>query len=113
MDINIHFWSKAKKKACVCYFDSKFSSHTTANDLLASFNKIINTIDSGNKIIQISMDGPSTSWKLFELFQKGCEEKEQKKLLDIGSCSLHIIHRALKSGAEKNGWDIKSVFKAA
>ena len=45
---------KAKKKACVCYFDSKFLGHATANGPLASFNEIINT-----------MDGPSTNWKLF------------------------------------------------
>ena len=112
MDINIRFWSKAKKKACVRYFDSKYLGHATANDLLASFNEIMNTIDSGNKTIQISMDGPSTNWKLFELIQKDREEKEQKKLLDIGSFSLHIIHGGFKSGADKNGWNIKSVFKA-
>ena len=58
-------------------------------------------------MIQISMDGSSTNWKLFELIQKDWEEKEQKTFLDIGSCSLHIIHGAFKSGAEKNGWDIK------
>ena len=34
MDINIRFWSKAKKNACVCYYDSKFLGHATANDLL-------------------------------------------------------------------------------
>ena len=66
MDINIRFWSKAKKNACVRYYDSKFFGHATANDLLSSFNEITKTIDSGNKIIQISMDGPSTNWKLFE-----------------------------------------------
>ena len=63
-------------------------------------------------MIQISMDGPSTNWKLFELIQKDREEKEQKKLLDIGSFSLHRIHGGFKSGADKNGWNIKSVFKA-
>ena len=113
IDTNIHFWSKAKKKACVHYFDSKFLGHATVNDLLASFNEIINTIDSGNKMIQILMDGMSTNWKLFELIQKDREEKEQKKLLDIGSCSLHITYGAFKSGVEKNVWDIKSMFKPA
>ena len=113
VDISIPFWSKAKKKARVHYYDSEFLGHTTKNGLLSSFNEIINTIDSGNKMIQISMDGSSTNWKLFELIQKDWEEKEQKTFLDIGSCSLHIIHGAFKSGAEKNGWDIKSIFKAA
>ena len=70
MDINIHFWSKAKKNACVRYYDSKFFGHATTNDLLSSFNEITKFIDSENKIIQISMDGPSANWKLFELIQK-------------------------------------------
>ena len=69
MDINIPFWRKAKKNACIWYYDSKFFGHATANDLLSSFNEITKTIDSGNKIIQISMDGPSINWKLFELIQ--------------------------------------------
>ena len=47
------------------------------------------------------------------LFKKLEKKRNKKKLLDIGSCSLHIIHGAFKSGAEKNGWDIKSIFKAA
>ena len=48
-----------------------------------------------------------------ELIQKDWEEKEQKKLLDIGSCSLHKIYEPFKSRAEKNGCDIKSIFKVA
>ena len=34
-------------------------------------------------------------------------------MLDIGSCSFHMIHGAFKSEAEKNDWNIKSIFKAA
>ena len=34
-------------------------------------------------------------------------------MLDIGSCSLHIIYEPFKSRAEKNGCDIKSIFKVA
>ena len=44
---------------------------------------------------------------------KKIEKKRKKKLLDIGSCGLHIIHAVFKSGVQKNGWDIKSIFKAA
>ena len=79
MDINIHFRSKAERKACVCYFDSKFLGHAIANDLLASFNEIINTIDSGNKMIQILIDGTSTNWKLFVNLFKKIEKKRNRK----------------------------------
>ena len=81
MDINIRFWTKAKKKACICYFDSNILGYATANKLLASFNEIINTINSGNKMIQISMNGPSTNWKLFELIKKRSRRKATKKVV--------------------------------
>ena len=55
------------------------------------------------------MDGPSTNWELIEVILKDREEKEQY----VGSCSLHIVHGAFKLGAEKNGWDIILIFKAA
>ena len=59
-------------------------------------------------MIQISIDGPSPNWNLFELIQK---DQEEKKLLDIGWCSLYTIHGAFKSATEKNGWNITSKFK--
>ena len=93
MDINIRFWSKAKQKACVRYFDSKFLGDTTANDLLASCNEIINTIDSGNKMIQISIDGPSTNWKLFEL--ERLRRKGTKKIVRYLT-PRHLTPRHLK-----------------
>ena len=37
MDINIPFWSKAKKKACVLYFDSNFLGHATANWVIVTW----------------------------------------------------------------------------
>ena len=44
-------------------------------------------------------------------YSKRLRRKRTKKFLDIRLCSLHIIHGAFKSGAEKNDWDIKSIFK--
>ena len=44
--------------------------HTTPNDLLKNFSDVINNVGGGNRIIQVSMDGPSTNWKFFNLLQK-------------------------------------------
>ena len=62
-------------------------------------------------MIQVSMDGPSINWKFFNLLQKDRVEKEQHNLIDIGSCSLHIIHGASKTGAESSGWNMKAILK--
>ena len=70
MDVHVHYWSSSKNQICVRYLDSKFLGHTTARDLLESFSDVINNVDSGNRTIQVSMDGPSTNWKFFNLLQK-------------------------------------------
>ena len=46
-------------------------------------------------------------------YEKIAEKKKQHELIDIGSCSLHIIHDAFKIGAESSGWNIKAIFKGA
>ena len=38
-------------------------------------------------------------------------EKEQNNLIHIGSCSLHIMHGAFKTGAESSGWNMKAIPK--
>ena len=45
-------------------------------------------------MIQLSMDGPNISWKVFDLLQSHREEAEWSPLLNLGSCSFHIVHGA-------------------
>ena len=40
-------------------------------------------------------------------------ENEQHQLIDIGSCGLHTIHNAFKTGAESTGWGMKKILKGA
>ena len=74
--------------------------HATANNLLTNFIDVINNTDSRNHMIQASMDGPSSYWKFYKILQKDRLEKEQHELINIGSCSMHIIHGAFKTGVE-------------
>ena len=87
--------------------------HATANDLLENFSDVIYNVDGANRMIQVSMNGPSTNWKFFNLWQKDRVDKEQHNLIDIGSCSLHIIHVEFKTGAESSGWNMKAILKGA
>ena len=71
--------------------------HPTAKNLLESMTTSLATINSIN-LTQLSMDGPSVNWLLFDLLEKQHEEQELPKLLNIGSCNLHVIQGAFKSG---------------
>lgn len=39
-------------------------------------------------------------------------ENGHKNLIEIGSCSLHIVHGAFQTGATKTGWELNKVLKA-
>jgi hypothetical protein len=57
-------------------------------------------------IIQVSMDGPNVNWSFFEKLQVKIEKDFSNKLIDVGSCGLHILHNAFKAGISETKWDI-------
>ena len=75
MDVHVRYWNSSKNQICARYLDSKFMGLATANDLLENSSDVINNVDGGNRMIQVSMDGPSTNWNIFNLLQKDRVEK--------------------------------------
>ena len=57
-------------------------------------------------MIQLSIDGPNTNWKVFDSLQKYREELKYSSLLNLGSCGLHMVHEAFNIGAQESRWDI-------
>ena len=86
--------------------------HPTAKNLLESMTTSLATINSIN-LTQLSMDGPSVDWILLDLLKKQGEQQELPKLLNIGSCNLHVIHGAFKSGFQSVQWNIGKLMKAS
>ena len=44
------------------------------------------------------MNGPTVNWKLLQIFKDELAEKTDSNVIDIGSCGIHVVHGALKSG---------------
>ena len=57
------------------------------------------------------MDGPATNWKFFSLLVADRDQEQLPKLVNIGSCSLHTIRGAFKTGAESTNWNVKATLK--
>ena len=111
MDINVHYCHE--DRVVTQYLDSQFLGHTTAVDLLNSLKTSLSKLNN-KKILQISMDGPRVNWKLFSML---CEERwkddaDLPKLLNVGSCGLHVVHAAFCAGCQATHLKIDGLLRA-
>ena len=77
---------------------------TTADMLIHLKNKM--ALLNLSSLVQISMHGPNVNWKFYHnLFQEGKGE-ELPDLLNIRSCSLHVVHGRFEKGAKESRWNL-------
>ena len=55
---------------------------------------------------QISMDGPNVNWAFYALVKKKFDTDYDSSIVNIGSCSLHVVHKSFKTGATASGWNV-------
>ena len=59
------------------------------------------------------MDGHNVNWKLYDsIGEERNQNDDYPALIDIESCSLHVVHGAFQSGVQKTKWGIDGVLKA-
>ena len=82
------------------YLSSGFLGHTTAKDLKRAFEECTEKLDLKN-------------WKMLDLIVEDRNSNETyPNLLDVGSCSLHVVHRAFRTGMKQTGWGIDLLLKS-
>ena len=65
------------------------------------------------KLIQISMDGPNVNWKLLDSIAEDISSNEHYPiLLNVGSCSLHVVDRTFRNGMKQTNWGIDLLLKS-
>ena len=97
MVVVIHYWVGSNNVTQTQYLDSKFLNRPNTEELLSSICESLTNLRE-DKLPQLSMDGPAVNWKVFELFEEKLESKGLPKTLNIGGCSQHSAHGALKMG---------------
>ena len=68
-------------------------------DLLEHLISVLDSLDL-KKLLQVSMDGPSVNWAFFSVLCNYQTENDMSKFLSAGSCGLHAIHVAFKTGEQ-------------
>ena len=110
MDFIVRYFKDDEVKSR--YLSSGFLGHTTAKDLKRAFGECTEKLDLKN-LIQLSMDGPNVNWKMLDLILEDRNSNETyPNLLDVGSCSLHVVHGAFRTGMKQTGWGIDLLLKS-
>ena len=64
-------------------------------------------------MIQTGMDGPNINWKLLSMIKEDQSDRNPQapKILEIGSCSLHVIHGAFDTTESATDWNLRKFLK--
>ena len=101
MDFIVRYFKDGEVKSR--YLSSGFLGHTTAKDLKRAFEECTEKLDLEN-LIQVSIDGPNVNWKMLDLIVEDRNSNDTyPNLLDVGSCSLHVVHGAFRTGMKQTG----------
>ncbi|KAJ8676879.1 hypothetical protein QAD02_012666 [Eretmocerus hayati] len=112
MDIILRFFFG--DKVVTHYLTSTFLGHATASDLLKAFIQEfeIHQFDL-EKIVQLSMDGPNVNKKFQrDLCQFLNGSADYPKLIDTGTCILHIVKGSDKRGHNVIEWTVNDFLRA-
>lgn len=116
MDIIVKKWID-DKATDTNYLTSCFLEDATASGLLNAFIEALKSLRIDlKKIYQVSMDGPNVNLKFIRDFKSHMKDnygEDHLVLIDIGTCSLHVVNNGYKTGLKKSGWKIEKYLRAS
>ena len=113
-DVHLLYFDLREHKIVRQFLGSAFLGHTRTSDLKDGLLKVLGKLDFTHALIQLSMDGPKVNWSLLKEIGDLKTEKDpdSPQLLDLGSCSLHVLHGAYGAGQSATHWNICQFLRA-
>ncbi|XP_076454410.1 uncharacterized protein LOC143289296 [Babylonia areolata] len=112
LDFHIRYWHGNIVKTR--FLTMEFMGHATAVDLQEKSETVFSDLNlKTSSLVQISIDSPAVNLKLLEHINSDMVENHGVGLLRVGSCGLHVVHNAFRSGCEASKWDIESFLASA
>lgn len=114
MDIIVRFWEADEIKTR--YLTSCFLGSSKASDILINFISSLqeNGLDL-QRLLSVSMDGPNVNLKFLNDLQAyllNDTDDSQPRLLQFGTCTLHIVHGAYKTAHVNSEWNINKFLRS-
>lgn len=65
-----------------------------------------------SKILQVSSDGPNVNLAFLNQVKESRKDDLLDPLIDIGTCSLHTLHRSFQTGEKSSNWNMKKLLSS-
>ncbi|KAE8740587.1 hypothetical protein FOCC_FOCC013887 [Frankliniella occidentalis] len=113
MDLAVKFWSSSTNEVVTRYFDSAFLGRSRSPDLVAGFCSKFRG-EQLDRLLMIAMDGPNVNFKFLREISVHLTagDPDKPKLLEMGSCGLHVVHNSFKEGVKATGWGLVTYLRA-
>ena len=109
LDVHVQFWSENMLRVESRYFNALFIGHGRANDILDHYSEATKNLDAA-RTWQVGMDAPNVNVSFHNKLVDQREKMELPNFLDLGTCGLHITHRAFQSGTKSTNWGLDTYF---
>ncbi|XP_067136817.1 uncharacterized protein [Centruroides vittatus] len=113
LQIMIRFWSEQTEQVVCRHLNTCLLGRADAETL---HTYIIKAIDDANlslhKLLMIGSDGPNVNQKVLRLFKEDVLGIRKKSLVDIGTCTIHIIHNTYLKALHELGEDASELIVA-
>ena len=107
LDMHVGYWSDVHGRIVTVYLQSAFLGHAEARTVKTEIVKFLD--DNGlqhRNVLHFSMDGPAVNLSFLKLInEQFSKEDDVLPLVNIGTCSLHPVHTAVRKGVESLPFD--------
>ena len=109
VDLILRYWSPTHEEVWIAYYTSLFFGHAEGDKVAQKmFEKLMNDQIPVNRMASLIRDGPNVNKTIFRCLNEMIMEvyPEYPGLIELGSCSIHIVHNAFGDGLGQFGKEI-------
>ena len=109
MDLTLRYWSATHNEVWILFYPSLFFGHAPGEKVSSEiYNQVQNYRIPVDKMITLVQDGPNVNKTIFQHMNELILQDHPgfPGLIELGSCTIHIVHNAFGKGIDQYGKDI-------
>ena len=110
MDVLVRYFSDTDGEVKVRFLKALTFGHAKAETVAIELYKTVQDLGLPLKhLLSISCDGPNVSKAIKSKLNAKLQDNFKQKLVDTGSCQLHVVHNAFRRGAQAFGEEVENL----